>query len=160
MLIVASASLFSYCCTLFGISQAAQSLLAGVSANKYVFLLIVNIIFLIAGCFIDANSAMYIFIPIMMPVAKALGYNMVAFGIVATVNLAIGQVTPPVGVNLFVAMGLKIKDVSRSLTQKTEVFHKVTLPMISRAVVPMIVACLVVLLVITYVPQISLLLVR
>ena len=103
---------------------------------------------------------MYIFIPIMMPVAKALGYNMVAFGIVATVNLAIGQVTPPVGVNLFVAMGLKIKDVSRSLTQKTEVFHKVTLPMISRAVVPMIVACLVVLLLITYVPQISLLLVR
>ena len=96
----------------------------------------------------------------MMPVAKALGYNMVAFGIVATVNLAIGQVTPPVGVNLFVALGLKIKDTAKSLTEGREVFHKVTLPMISRAVLPMILSCLVVLLLITYIPQISLLLVR
>jgi len=160
MLIVASASLFSYCCTLFGISQAAQALLSNVSTNRVVFLLIVNVIFLIAGCFIDANSAMYIFIPIMMGVAKALGYNMVAFGIVATVNLAIGQVTPPVGVNLFVALGLKIKDKQKSLPGKADVFFKVTLPMISKAVLPMIFACLVVLLLITYVPQISLLLVR
>ena len=159
MLIVASASLFSYCCTLFGISQAASTLLGNVSTNRVVFLLIVNIIFLIAGCFIDANSAMYIFVPIMMGVAKALGYNMVAFGIVATVNLAIGQVTPPVGVNLFVALGLKIKDKTRSLPG-ADAFYKVTLPMISRAVLPMILACLVVLLLITYVPQISLLLVR
>ena len=160
MLIVASASMFSYCCTLFGISQAAQSLLGSVSSNRFVFLLIVNIIFLIAGCFIDANSAMYIFIPIMMPVAQALGYNMVAFGIVATVNLAIGQVTPPVGVNLFVALGLRIKDRQKSLEQKVESYYKVTLPMISHAVLPMIIACLVVLILITYVPQISLLLVR
>lgn len=159
MLIVASASLFSYCCTLFGISQAASTLLGNVSTNRVVFLLIVNIIFLIAGCFIDANSAMYIFVPIMMGVAKALGYNMVAFGIVATVNLAIGQVTPPVGVNLFVALGLKIKDKTRSLPG-ADTFYKVTLPMISKAVLPMILACLVVLLLITYVPQISLLLVR
>ncbi len=71
--------------------------------------MIVNIIFLIAGCFIDANSAMYIFIPVMLPVCKALGYDLVAFGVMATVNLAIGQVTPPVGVNLFVAIGIKIK---------------------------------------------------
>ena len=160
MLIVASASLFSYCCTLFGISTAASTLLQNVSANKYVFLLIVNIIFLIAGCFIDANSAMYIFIPIMMPVARALGYNMVAFGIVATVNLAIGQVTPPVGVNLFVAMGLKVKDKAKSLFSGKDEYYHITLPMISRAVVPMILACLVVLLLVTYIPQISLLLVR
>lgn len=160
MLIVASASLFSYCCTLFGISQAAQALLSNVSSNRIVFLLIVNVIFLIAGCFIDANSAMYIFIPIMVPVAKALGYNTVAFGIVATVNLAIGQVTPPVGVNLFVALGLKIKDMGRSALEKAEVYYKVTLPMISKAVVPMIIACLVVLALVTYIPQISLLLVR
>ncbi len=156
MLIVASASLFSYCCTLFGISQAAQALLARVSGNQVVFLIIVNIIFLIAGCFIDANSAMYIFIPIMLPVALQLGYNPVAFGILATVNLAIGQVTPPVGVNLFVAMGLKIP---KTVADKKagEEYHRVTLPMISRAVVPMIIACLVVLLLVTYVPQISLL---
>ncbi len=156
MLIVASASLFSYCCTLFGISQAAQQLLAGVSANRVIFLIIVNIIFLIAGCFIDANSAMYIFIPIMLPVALKLGYDPIAFGILATVNLAIGQVTPPVGVNLFVAMGLKIKDAALSAKEGKEVYHNVTLPMISKSVVPMIIACLVVLLLVTYVPQISL----
>ena len=156
MLIVATASLFSYCCMLFGISQAATQLLQNVAGNQVVFLLIVNIIFLIAGCFIDANSAMYIFIPIMYPVAQALGYNLIAFGIVATVNLAIGQVTPPVGVNLFVAMGLKIR---KELTGGEEEYHKVTLPMISKAVIPMIIACLVVLMLITYVPKISLFLI-
>ena len=144
MLIVACASLFSFVCTKFGISQAASSLLSSVAHNQFTFLLIVNVIFLIAGCFIDANSAMYIFIPIMLPVCKALGYDLVAFGIVATVNLAIGQVTPPVGVNLFVAISVKIK---KGL--------EVTLQEISKAVLPMIAACVVVLLMVTYIPQIS-----
>ena len=70
MLIVASASLFSFVCTKFGIANAASELLAGIAHNQFTFLLIVNIIFLIAGCFIDANSAMYIFVPIMLPVCK------------------------------------------------------------------------------------------
>ncbi|MGN0400547.1 MAG: TRAP transporter large permease subunit [Blautia sp.] len=144
MLIVACASLFSFVCTKFGISQAASNLLASVAHNQFTFLLIVNIIFLIAGCFIDANSAMYIFIPIMLPVCKELGYDLVAFGIVATVNLAIGQVTPPVGVNLFVAISVKIK---KGL--------EVTLQQISKAVLPMIAACVAVLLLVTYIPQIS-----
>ncbi len=103
-----------------------------------------NVIFLIAGCFIDANSAMYIFIPIMLPVCKALGYDVVAFGIVATVNLAIGQVTPPVGVNLFVAISVKLKK-----------GMEVDIPKISSAVMPMIVASVIVLLLITYVPSVS-----
>ncbi len=76
------------------------------------------------------NSAMYIFIPVMLPVCKALGYDVVAFGVMATVNLAIGQVTPPVGVNLFVAIGIKIKK-----------GMEVTLQEISKAVMPMLAAC-------------------
>ena len=144
MLIVASASLFSFVCTKFGIADAASGLLASIAHNQFVFLLIVNIIFLIAGCFIDANSAMYIFIPIMLPVCKALGYDVVAFGVMATVNLAIGQVTPPVGVNLFVAISIKIK---KGL--------EVTLQQISKAVMPMIAASVAVLLVVTYVPAVS-----
>ena len=144
MLIVASASLFSFVCTKFGIAEAASGLLASIAHNQFVFLLIVNIIFLIAGCFIDANSAMYIFIPIMLPVCKALGYDVVAFGVMATVNLAIGQVTPPVGVNLFVAISIKIK---KGL--------EVTLQQISRAVMPMIAASVAVLLIITYIPAVS-----
>ena len=144
MLIVASASLFSYVCTKFGIADAASALLGSIAHNQFTFLLIVNIIFLIAGCFIDANSAMYIFIPVMLPVCKALGYDVVAFGVMATVNLAIGQVTPPVGVNLFVAIGIKIKK-----------GMEVTLQEISKAVMPMLAACVAVLLVVTYSPVTS-----
>ena len=144
MLIVASASLFSFVCTKFGIADAASGLLASIAHNQFVFLLIVNIIFLIAGCFIDANSAMYIFIPIMLPVCKALGYDVVAFGVMATVNLAIGQVTPPVGVNLFVAISIRIK---KGL--------EVTLQEISKAVMPMIAASVAVLLIVTYIPAAS-----
>ena len=144
MLIVASASLFSFVCTKFGIADAASGLLGSIAHNQFVFLLIVNVIFLIAGCFIDANSAMYIFIPIMLPVCKALGYDVVAFGVMATVNLAIGQVTPPVGVNLFVAISIKIK---KGL--------EVTLQQISRAVMPMIAASVAVLLIVTYIPATS-----
>jgi C4-dicarboxylate transporter DctM subunit len=145
MLIIGAASLFTYVCSVHGISQAAQDLLMNIAGNKYVFLIIVNVIFLIAGCFVDANSAMYIFIPIMYPVATALGISPIHFGIIATVNLAIGQVTPPVGVNLFVAIGIKIKEGVR-----------VTIESISKAVWPMILACIIVLLMITYVPWFSL----
>ena len=144
MLIVASASLFSYVCTKFGIADAASALLGSIAHNQFTFLLIVNIIFLIAGCFIDANSAMYIFIPVMLPVCKALGYDVVAFGVMATVTLAIGQVTPPVGVNLFVAIGIKIKK-----------GMEVTLQEISKAVMPMLASCVAVLLVVTYIPVTS-----
>ena len=129
MLIVACASLFSYVCTKFGIADAASQLLGSIAHNQFTFLLIVNIIFLIAGCFIDANSAMYIFIPVMLPVCKALGYDVVAFGVMATVNLAIG---------------IKIKK-----------GMEVTLQEISKAVMPMLAACVAVLLVVTYIPVTS-----
>ena len=150
MLIIGTATLFSFVCTKHGISRAAQALLLNVAGNKIVFLLTVNIIFLIAGCFVDANSAMYIFIPIMYPVATKLGINPIHFGIIATVNLAIGQVTPPVGVNLFVAIG--VCDKMKGLRDKT----KVTISSMSAAVWPMIISCVVALLLITYVPWFSL----
>ena len=149
MLIIGTAAVFSYVCMKFGISKAAQALLLQVSGNKYVFLIIVNVIFLIAGCFVDANSAMYIFIPIMAPVAQELGIDLIHFGVIATVNLAIGQVTPPVGVNLFVAIG--ISDSLGDLRDKT----RVTIASISRAVWPMIISCIIALLLITYVPWFS-----
>ena len=148
MLIIACAGLFSYVCTTQGISKAASNLLLQVSGNKYVFLIIVNIIFLIAGCFVDANSAMYIFIPIMYPVAQKLGIDLIHFGLIATVNLAIGQVTPPVGVNLFVAAGMKFEGV-----------EPVTITTMSKKVWKMVVACIIVLLLVTYIPWFSMLLV-
>lgn len=149
MLIIGAATLFSYVCTVYGISGAAQDLLLNISGNKYVFLLIVNVIFLIAGCFVDANSAMYIFIPIMYPVATQLGIDPIHFGVLSTVNLAIGQVTPPVGVNLFVAIGVSSK--LENIKDKT----KVTIETISKAVWPQIVACVIALLLVTYIPIFS-----
>lgn len=140
MFIVAAAGLFAWFCTTEGISDMASDLLLSVSGSKFMFLLIVNIILLIAGCFLDATSALYIFTPIMLPVATALGYDPVALGVVMTVNLAIGMVTPPVGVNLYVACGVS----------------KISLGHISKSVVPYLVASLVVLFLITYIPDIIL----
>ena len=103
------------------------------------FLLIVNIILLIAGCFIDANSACYILVPILVPVATALGINPIHLGCIMIVNMAIGMVTPPVGVNLYVGCGIA----------------KISLKEISIAVLPFIVASIAALLLTTYVPIIS-----
>lgn len=140
MFIVAAAALFAWFCTTEGISDMASDLLLSVSGSKFMFLLIVNIILLIAGCFLDATSALYIFTPIMLPVATALGYDPIALGVVMTVNLAIGMVTPPVGVNLYVACGVS----------------KISLGQISKAVVPYLVASILILLLITYIPDIIL----
>ncbi len=140
MFIVASAGLFAWFCTTTGISDMASDALLSVAGSKTVFLLLVNIILLIAGCFLDAPSALYIFTPIMLPVATQLGYDPVALGVVMTVNLAIGMITPPVGVNLYVACGVS----------------KISLANISRSVVPYLVASLIVLFLITYVPEIIL----
>lgn len=141
LFIVASASVFAWIVTTEGIAASAGQFILSISGgNKFLFLLMVNIMLLIAGCFVDAISAFYLFVPILLPVALSLGYDPVAFGVLMTVNLAIGQVTPPVGVNLFVAApiaGISLKEISRS-------------------VIPFIGAAIAVLLLITYFPQITL----
>lgn len=142
MFVIACASLFAWCCTTTGVTRAATNWLQDTIHSQAAFLMVCNVILLIAGCFIDANSAMYILVPIMLPVVRALGYDPVAFGIVMTVNLAIGLSTPPVGIDLFTAAqtgNVKIKD-------------------ISRAVIPFLLAQLAVLFLITYVPGITMLL--
>jgi C4-dicarboxylate transporter DctM subunit len=140
MLIVANASLFAWLITTEGIAQAAGDLLLNIAGNKYVLLLIINIVLLIAGCFIDAISAYMILVPILLPVILQVGYDPVAFGVMMTVNLAIGQITPPVGVNLYVACGIS----------------KISLKDISRALTPFLIASLIALMIITYFPAVSL----
>ena len=143
MLIVGTASLFSYALTLTGIAaDASAALISFVGDSKFLFLLIVNIILLIAGCFIDANSAMYIIVPILVPVARALGIDLVHLGCVMVFNLAVGLVTPPVGVNLYVGCGIagiKLKE-------------------ICKGVMPLIVASILALLLVTYIKPISMIL--
>ncbi len=141
MFITAAATLFAYVITRARVDVAISTLLTEVAGgNQVIFLLIVNIVLLIAGCFLDSTSALYIFTPLFIPVAEALGMSMVHFGTIMIVNLAIGLVTPPVGVNLYVACGISNIDLKR----------------ISVSVVPLLIASLVVLAIVTYVPSISL----
>jgi C4-dicarboxylate transporter DctM subunit len=140
MFIVACASFFAWFITTEGIADMASQFLLNVSGNKIMFLLLMNLILLIAGCFLDATSALYVFTPIMLPVALQLGYDPVLLGVVMTMNLAIGMVTPPVGVNLYVACGVS----------------KISLKEISLRVIPYVIASVIVLLLVTYIPQIAL----
>ncbi len=142
MFITAAASLFAYVLTRARLDVAISSALQNATGgNVIVFFIIVNIILLIAGCFLDSTSALYIFTPLFVPVAQALGVNLIHLGVVMIVNLAIGLFTPPVGVNLYVACGV----------------GNVNLKQISKAVVSLIVTALIVLLIVTYIPKISLL---
>ena len=142
MFITAAASLLAYVLTRARLDVAISSALQNATGgNVIVFFIIVNIILLIAGCFLDSTSALYIFTPLFVPVAQALGVNLIHLGVVMIVNLAIGLFTPPVGVNLYVACGV----------------GNVNLKQISKAVVSLIIAALIVLLLVTYIPKISLL---
>ena len=140
MFITACASLFAYVLTRARLDVAISSGLVNLTnGSTFVFFIIVNIVLLIAGCFLDSTSALYIFTPLFVPVAQALGVDMIHLGVVMIVNLAIGLFTPPVGVNLYVACGVANVDLKR----------------ISKAVIPLLIASLIVLLIITYIPGIS-----
>lgn len=141
MFITAAASLFAYVLTRARLDVAISTALQQVTGGStIIFFIIVNIILLIAGCFLDSTSALYIFTPLFVPVANALGIDLVHLGVVMIVNLAIGLFTPPVGVNLYVACGVA----------------DVNLKDISKAVVPLLIASIAVLLIVTYVPEVSL----
>lgn len=141
MFITAAATLFAYVLTRARLDVAISNLLIDIAGgNTIIFLLIVNVVLLIAGCFLDSTSALYIFTPLFIPVAQQLGIDLVHFGTIMIVNLAIGLYTPPVGVNLYVACGIGGVDLKE----------------ISKAAIPLIIASLVVLLLVTYIPPLSL----
>ncbi len=140
MFLIACASLFAWVINVEGIGNAVRSsILSFADGNLVIFLLIVNVTLLIAGCFIDVVSSFYIFTPIFLPIALKMGYDPVMLGIVMTVNTAIGLATPPVGANLYVACSL----------------GKVSVKQISGKLVGLVAVSVVVLLLITYVPRIS-----
>lgn len=143
MLIIGCAAVFGKVLTFTGIAaSASKALISIANGNKYIFLLMVNIILVIAGCFIDANSALYILCPILFPIAKQLGINPVHLGAVMVVNLALGLITPPVGVNLFTGCGVA----------------GISLNEMVKKIWPFVIAVLIVLLIITYIPAVSMLL--
>ncbi|HPZ76719.1 MAG TPA: TRAP transporter large permease [Thermosynergistes sp.] len=140
MLVVALAGIFGWAMTVVGVVERISQAVISLSSNPYVVIALINGVLLVAGMLLDAISIYYLLLPIFMPVMAHFGWDPVWFGIVMTINLAIGQVTPPVAVNLYV--GCNIAGIS--------------MDEISRAVIPFLVASIAALVVIIYAPHITL----
>ncbi|MCG8530523.1 MAG: TRAP transporter large permease [Desulfovibrionales bacterium] len=116
MIVVTCAGLFSWVGSAVGLVEKSASILLSVSENQWVILFMINVILLLAGMILDAISIYYVFLPIMLPLLGHFGWDPIWFGVMMTINLAIGQVTPPVAVNLYVGAnisGLRIEDISK-----------------------------------------------
>lgn len=137
LVVVACASLFTWVITVAQVPQTVSALLSDSIHSRVILLLVINIILLIAGTFIDTTSALVIFTPLFLPLVQAMGIDLIHFGLVMAVNLTIGMCTPPLGVCLFVAGSIA----------------KVSLKEQMKDLLPMLGVLLVVLLIITYIPQ-------
>jgi C4-dicarboxylate transporter DctM subunit len=144
LVIVATAALFSWILTISGVPRALTEWLQALQLAPWSFLMAVNIILLIVGCFLDPTSAILVLTPLLMPLVKAVGVDPIHFGIIMCANVAIGMFTPPFGLNIFVA---------RSVLG-------VPLETIYRGVLPFAVVQILALLIITYWPDLSLILTR
>ncbi len=140
MLLIGTSMGMSWAMSYQNIPQEVSEALISISDNKIVILVIINLILLFVGIFMDMTPAILIFTPIFLPVVTKLGMDPVHFGIVMVLNLCIGLCTPPVGSVLFVGVGVA----------KTSI-QKVIKPLL-----PLFIAMLIVLLMVTYIPQISL----
>jgi len=140
MLIVAFAGLFSWAGSTIGILDSLAGLVMGISDNEWVVLIVINLLIFVGGMLIDAISIFYIFLPIFIPIMGHYGWDPVWFGVMMTLNLAIGQFTPPVAVNLYVT------------TQLADIRLEETF----KAVWPMVVAMLIALVVVVLFPSLSL----
>jgi tripartite ATP-independent transporter DctM subunit len=136
MLVLTAANVFSYYLSWERIPQALSASLIEISKNKYLFLLFVNVLLLILGMFLDGMATMIILAPLLAPVATALGIDLVHFGLVMCLNCAIGAITPPFGTYIFLVSG--------TVKVKTDLLVKELLPFIG--------VCIVVLILITYIP--------
>jgi len=103
LMVMACANIFSWILGTQQIPQAVGAALTSFTKNPYVFLLLVNLFLLVVGCFLEGIAAIVLIVPILIPVAQALGINQLHFGMVVIMNLMIGLITPPLGLCLFVA---------------------------------------------------------
>lgn len=140
LFVIAAATAFARCLTMLRYPQMISSTVLESVDNKIIILLIMNVIMLVCGMIIDNIPNIMILTPILLPIAAAVGVHPVHFGIIMTVNLAIGMVTPPMGINLFVASGMT----------------KIPMFKLAKATVPFLAAFAVSLGLIVYVPSLSL----
>jgi C4-dicarboxylate transporter DctM subunit len=140
MFIIANALLFAYVLTTERIPQTIAEHIVAMGMQPWQFLIVVNVMLLIAGNFMEPTGIILILAPILFPIAQQMGIDPVHLGIILTVNMEIGMVTPPVGLNLFVTSGIT----GMSIMQ------------VVRAALPWLSILLVFLVIVTYVPQLSL----
>lgn len=140
ILLMAMATIFGNILTLENIPSTIATFILGITSSKILILLIINILLLIVGMFMETLAAIVILTPILLPIVTPLGVDPVHFGVIMVVNLAIGFITPPVGVNLFVASGIA----------------NLRLERIAKAALPMLGLMILVLLLLTYIPDICL----
>lgn len=136
MLIIGASSVLSFVLSFTGLPQAISSLMLGVSNNKIVILLLINIILLIVGTFMDMAPALLIFTPIFLPVVTALGMSPVHFGIMIIMNLSIGTITPPVGSVLFVGCSVAKLPVDEVMKQLIPFFLAIVAGLILVTFIP------------------------
>ncbi|WP_101474198.1 TRAP transporter large permease [Fusobacterium sp.] len=118
--LIGVSTIMSWVMAFTGVPQAISNLILGLTDNKYVILLLMNLILLFVGTFMDVTPAILIFTPIFLPIVKSFGMSPVQFGIIIVFNLCIGNITPPVGNTLFVGVkvgNLKIEDVMGHLVK-------------------------------------------
>lgn len=140
LMLLAFASTFSWLMASELIPQMLASSIMSVASSQWVFLLLVIVLLLIVGTFLETTPALILFAPILIPIAVAFDVNLVHFGVIIVINLAIGMVTPPLGITLFVASNIS----------------KVPLSGMFKAIIPFIAAMILALLVFTFVPEIVL----
>ena len=139
LVVIGCATGFSKVLTLGRIPTTVATLLTTMTDSKVLILLLINLLLLLVGCFMETVCAIMILAPILFPVVTALGVDPIHFGIIMVTNLAIGFITPPLGVNLFVASRV----------------GETTLDVVIRGIVPFLVLMIATLMLITYVPAIS-----
>jgi tripartite ATP-independent transporter DctM subunit len=144
MIIVAFAAMFAFALHLLRAPQQLGMLLTTITENPIYFLLLVNVFLLVVGMFMETFAAIVILGPILAPIAASYGIDPVHFGLIMIVNLAVGMVTPPVGVNLFIACGIA----------------RISMEQLMRPLAVFLGVLILNLMVITYVPGISLALLR
>lgn len=140
LFLIAASSIMAYVMARTGIPNAISRMIMGVSNDRYVILLIMNVFLLVMGMFLDLTPAVLIFVPIFLPIARRIGMSDVHFGLMLIMNLGIGSVTPPVGSCLFVGCGVA----------------NVKIEGVTKYIVPIFITMFISLLLVTYIPQIAL----
>lgn len=106
LIIIGSASVMTWLVVSSGAPETFAAVLTGVTSNRIVLILLINVILLIMGCFLEATSIITIMVPMLLPIARAIGMDLVAFGVIIVLNAMIGLITPPVGLCLYISAGI------------------------------------------------------